>query len=367
MIRWGILGAASIARRRVIPAMQASSNGRATAIASRDPDRARAAAAEWDLPTVHAGYAALVADPEIDAVYIPLPNSEHHRWTLAAAAAGKHILCEKPFALTAAEAEEMSRAAEGAGVALAEAFAYRFHPRIDRLLSLIQAGAIGAIHLIRFVFSFPPVAAGNYRLDPALGGGALLDVGCYGVDLARLVCGDEPEAVAALARYAASGVDETFAGMLRFPGGAIATLEVSMASQFWVGFEIIGSSGMLVAPQGVRTETNQPAELHLYRDYEHEVHTVEPADPYRLMVEEFADSLLHRRPPRFGPADAVANMRVLDALRTGVRDYGIGSKTPNPSRSRLDHAALPGEERSIVVAKDQVKSVGDSHRLFQAI
>ena len=320
MLRWGILGAASIARGRVIPAVQASSNSRVQAVASRDPERARALAAEWDLPAVHADYAALLADPSIDAVYIPLPNSEHHPWTLAAAAAGKHILCEKPFALTGAEAEAMARAAEEAGVALAEAFMYRFHPRIDRLLSLIRAGAIGEIHLVRFTFTFGPVAAGNYRLDPAMGGGALLDVGCYGVNLARLLCGCEPEAVAALACYGASGVDETFAGVLRFPRGAIATLDVSMASQFGVAFEVIGSSGTLVAPEGVRTETNQPSQLHLYRGYEHEVHAIEPADPYRLMVEEFADAIISRRPVRFGPADAVANMRVLDALRATARD-----------------------------------------------
>ncbi len=320
MIRWGVLGAARVARRRVIPAIQASTNGRVQAIASRDPARAQALAAELDIPVAHGDYAALLADPAIDAVYLPLPNSEHHHWSLAAAAAGKHVLCEKPLALNAAEAEAMVAMAVQSGVVLAEAFAYRFHPRIATLLRLLQAGDLGEIHLIRFCFAFGSLAAENIRLDPTLGGGALLDVGCYGVNLARLIAGREPEVVTALARYGnASGVDETFAGVLRFANGMLASFEVSLTSQFGISLEIIGSSGRIVAPDGVRVEPSQATELQVYRGDTQDVIRFEPADPYRLMVEDFADAVRLEQPVRFGPADAVANMRVLDALQTAAR------------------------------------------------
>ena len=320
MIRWGVLGAASIARRRIIPAIQASSNGRVTAIASRDPARARELAAQLDLPVVHADYASLLADPAIDAIYLPLPNSEHHEWTIAAVRAGKHVLCEKPFAMNAAEAEAMAGAAAESGVLLAEAFMYRFHPRIARLRDLIQAGAIGDIRLIRFTFTFGGLAPGNIRLDPALGGGALMDLGCYGVNLARLICGDEPETATALASHGSGGgVDQIFTALLRFPGDRFAVLETSLVSQFAAHFEIIGSDGKIAVPQGVRPETNQPTELHLERGMEPEVIAVEPADHYRLMVEDFADAILSSRPVRFGPDDAIANMRVLDTLRTAAQ------------------------------------------------
>ncbi len=320
MIRWGILGAARVARRRVIPAIQASTNGQVHAIASRDATRAQAFADAFAIPVVHQDYAALLADPAIDAVYLPLPNSAHHAWTLAAAAAGKHILCEKPLAMTTLEAEAMVGAAQKAGVVLAEAFAYRFHPRIASLLQRLHAGDIGDPHLLRFCFTFGGLASDNIRLDPALGGGALLDVGCYGVNVSRLIAAGEPEVVTALAHYGTtSGVDETFVGVLRFAGGMLASLEVSLVSHFGVSLEVLGSTGRLVVPDGLRAE--QVTELHLYRGDTREVLRFEPADPYRLMVEAFADAVRRKRPLRSEPADAIANMRVLDVLRAAAQAH----------------------------------------------
>lgn len=319
MIRWGILGAASIARRRVIPAIQASRNSRVTAIASRDPERAQVIATEHAIPVVHADYAHLLADPDIDAIYLPLVNSEHHAWVIAAARAGKHILCEKPLALDATEATEMVDAAAQAQVLLAEGFMYRFHPRIERLLDIVRSGQIGATHIFHSTMTFPKPAAGNYRLEPGLGGGALMDVGCYAVNLARLLAGEEPAFTTGQARYGSdTGVDESFAGILRFPSGMLGVFNVSLASQFGVHFEVIGATGKVVVPQGFRPETDRPTELYLERGMDREVITVEPADQYRLMVEDFADAITNRRPPRYGPADAVANMRTLDALRAAA-------------------------------------------------
>jgi predicted dehydrogenase len=319
MIRWGVLGAASIARRRVIPAIQVSRNGRVTAIASRDPARAQALARELDIAVAHETYDALLADPDVDAVYIPLLNHDHHRWTIAAARAGKHILCEKPFAMNAGEAEEMLAAAYNAGVLLSEGFMYRFHPRVVRLFELVRAGAIGDVRLVHSIFTIGPLAPGNSRLDPALGGGALMDLGCYAVNLARQVYGSEPLASTALARIGATGVDETFGAVLRFPSGGLCGFDVSLTSQLSVQYEVVGSSGRLAVPHGFRPETNKPTELILERGMEREVIAIEPADHYRLMFEDFADAILEGRQPRYGPEDAVANMRVIDALQAAAR------------------------------------------------
>ena len=318
MIRWGVLGAASIARRRVIPAIQVSRNSRVTAIASRDPARAHALARDLQIAVVHDTYDALLTDPNVDAVYIPLLNHEHHAWTIAAARAGKHILCEKPLAMNAAEAEEMVAAARAAGVLLTEGFMYRFHPRVVRLFELVRAGAIGEVRLIHSIFTIGPLPPGHTRLDPTLGGGALMDLGCYAVNLARQVYGEEPESVTALAHIGATGVDETFGGVLRFPGGPLCVFDVSIAGQLSVQYELIGTAGRLVVPHGFRPETNQPTELVLERGMEREVIAVEPADQYRLMFEDFADAIIDDRPPRYSPDDAVANMRVVDALRAAA-------------------------------------------------
>jgi len=207
---------------------------------------------------------------------------------------------------------------------LAEGFSYRYHPRIATMLQRFHAGDIGDLRLVRFSFAFGGLAADNIRLVPSLGGGVLMDVGCYGVNLARLIAGSEPDVVTALAQFgSASGVDETFVGVLRFAGGMLATLEVSLASQFGVSLEVIGSTGRLVVPDGVRAEPEQATELQVYRGDTHEVIRLQPADPYRLMVEDFADAVRRERPVRFEPADAIANMRVLDALRTAAQIHHL--------------------------------------------
>jgi len=324
MIRWGILGAANIARKRVIPAIQRSTNGRVTAIASRDPGRARSLATGVAIDRVHASYEALLADPDIDAIYNPLPNSEHCRWTLAAVAAGKHVLCEKPLALNAAEAEEMVAAAKTAGVVFAEAFMYRFHPRVTRLLELIAEGAIGDVHLIRSTFTFGPIPAENIRLNHDLGGGALMDVGCYGLNFARLVSGREPDALSAVALYGReSRVDETFAAVLRFGHDLVATFDASVQVKGGPGFEVLGTGGKIVGPQGFLPEPMEPSELHIMRGTSTEVLTFEPVYHYQLMVEDFAEAIATGRPVRFAPEDAVANMRAIDALKAAAESHGM--------------------------------------------
>jgi len=219
-IRWGVLGVANIGVRTVIPAIQRAPNARLIAIASRTPARAEDAARRLGIPRAHGSYEALLADPEVEAVYIPLPNSLHREWTIRCAEAGKHVLCEKPLALTAREAEEMAAACRQHGVALMEAFMYRFHPRTERVGRLAADGALGDVRMVRAAFTFavrePDL---NIRFRRDLGGGALYDVGCYTINVSRMVLG-EPELAFAAGRVGDHGVDEQVERSCALPVGA---------------------------------------------------------------------------------------------------------------------------------------------------
>jgi predicted dehydrogenase len=318
MLRWGVLGAARIARSRVIPSIQQSERNRVVAITSRTRQHAEDAARAVNIEHVFDDYQALLQSDEIDAVYVPLPNSEHHRWVIAAANAGKHVLCEKPLALNAAQAEEMVEAARRNNVLLAEAFMYRHHPLIRTLLDLLRDNAIGELRLVRSTFSYNLKRPGDIRSDPNLGGGALLDIGCYCVSLTRLVAGAEPVAVAAVAKEGATGVDESFAGALRFPSGVAATFEVSMQAASNTCYELIGTDGKIVVRQGFRTYPGEETEIQVHVNDEISRLFVEPADHFQIMFDDFAKSALDGRPLRWDPEDAVANMRVLDQLRAAA-------------------------------------------------
>jgi xylose dehydrogenase (NAD/NADP) len=270
----------------VLPAIEASRNGRVVAIASRDIERARGLAAQTSA-RVSESYEALLADPEVDAVYIPLVNNLHREWTLRAFAAHKHVLCEKPLAMNAAEAEEMAAVATSAGMRLMEAFMYRFHPRMRDFID----GLRDVLH-VRASFGFSLEDPSNYRLRPELGGGALLDVGCYTVNVARWILG-EPRDV--LARARVDGVDMTVSALLQFPGGQTASL--------WASFESPEEQELtVVTAKGVQRLENP----FTYR---------QQPDQYQLMVESFADSVLDDRPVAIPLSESIANMRVLDRVR----------------------------------------------------
>lgn len=321
-LRWGVLGAANIARKQVIPAIQASNNGRVVAIAARDRARAEEAAKEAEIMHVFDSYESLLASDQVDAVYIPLPNSEHRRWTIAAAEAGKHILCEKPLALNAAEAQEMADAAQRGNVMLAEAFMYRHHPLVHTVLDMLHQGVIGDLRIVRSTFTFNLTDETNIRLNAELGGGALMDVGCYGVNVARLMTGAEPTAVAAVAEYGASGVDESFTGVLRFaPAGkpvVLAEVDVSVRASGGSSYELIGTAGKIFVRQGFRPPEDDEAEIQLHQSGDISRIFTDAVDQYRLMAEDFGKAILNGRPLAFGAADAIANMRVIDALKASA-------------------------------------------------
>lgn len=317
VLRWGVLGVANIAVRAVIPAIQRSTNGRLVALASRSAEKARDAGARFGIPRVHPSYEALLADPEVDAVYIPLPNAMHREWTIRSAEAGKHVLCEKPLAVTAADAAEMVAVCRQRGVALMEAFMYRFHPRTLRVTEMAAQGAVGDVRLVRTSFTFRLRSRENIRLDPGLGGGGLYDVGCYGVNVSRLLLG-EPRTVFAFAQIGASGVDEVLGAVLRFDDDRLAIIDCGLTLSRRQEYEVVGTDGHIVVPLAFLPGEAE-AEIHVMRDQERTVQTVQGVDQYQLMVEHFADAVLNGTTPRLQPEDAVANLRVIEALLRSIQ------------------------------------------------
>lgn len=317
-IRWGVLGVSSIAVNRVIPAIQRSSNGRVVAIASRTIQRARDAAARLDIPTAHAGYQAVLDDLAIQAVYIPLPNTLHREWTIRAAQAGKHVLCEKPLGVSAAECHEMSAACRQLGVLLMEAFMYRFHPRTERVVSLVRQGALGDVRLVRASFTFRVRdPATNIRLKRELGGGSLYDVGCYCVNVSRMILG-EPRDAFAFAHVGSSGVDEVLGGVLRFDGGRLAVIDCGLSTSRREEYEVVGTEGHLTVPTAFLPGTAE-APIHMTAGSESSVLSIPGIDQYQRMVEHFADAVATGGAVGFPPEDAAANLRTIEALLRSVR------------------------------------------------
>jgi predicted dehydrogenase len=324
-IRWGVLGNATVACKCVIPAIQKSRNGRVHALATRRPADAAPVAAENCIERIYDRYEALLEDPAVDAVYIPLPNHLHRPWTLKALSAGKHVLCEKPIACNAQEAREMAAAAGSDHLLLMEAFMYRFHPRSREIKQLLSEGRIGKPRLVRSAFCFHMaeeiLASGdNVRLKAGMGGGALLDVGCYSVSVARWMMGAEPTQVQAQAIYHDTGVDVHVVGTLQFPGGGLAALEASFVSALQQTFSVVGTAGAIDLPHDAFIPWQHNAE-YFQRGRDQETGdriVVSGADEYQLMVEHFNDAALGKSKLDFQVEDSIANMKVLDALATAA-------------------------------------------------
>jgi D-xylose 1-dehydrogenase (NADP+, D-xylono-1,5-lactone-forming) len=320
-VHWGILGTANIGRAAVIPAIQASTTGDVAAVASRDGQKGAEFAARLGIPKSYGSYEALLDDPAIDAVYIPLPNSLHCDWTIKAAQAGKHVLCEKPLALNAVQCQAMDAAARESGVLLMEAFMYRFHPRTEKAVELVRAGALGPLQIIQSSFTFRLTRPDNIRWQADLGGGALMDVGSYCVNISRTLADAEPVAVQATARWAASGVDEQLAGTLRFADGLMAQFDCALTLARRESYVAAGPEGYYYAPAAF-LPGKEEVSLYEFRDRKETQHQSPGCDEYRLMVEHFAECVLMRKQPRYTPMEAAANMRVIEALYQSARMDG---------------------------------------------
>jgi xylose dehydrogenase (NAD/NADP) len=320
-LRWGVLGSARIAQRCVIPAIVKSRNGELAGLACRSEERARSLARHHGISLACADYEELIHDPAVEAVYIPLPNHLHLEWAEKAIEAGKHVLCEKPLALNAQEAEKMVQGARERGVVLMEAFMYRFHPRSRRIKSLVDQGAVGNVRLVRAAFCFRHPDPGDIRFRPEMGGGALLDVGCYGVSLARWIFGMEPERVQAAAEFGETAVDLTTVGLLHFHGGRLAVIEASFTSALQQTFSILGTDGAIELPHDafIPWEKNASFRFRGVDEEEGRVEVIPGADEYQLMVEHFAEAALGKANLEFPPEESIRNMRVLDALALAAR------------------------------------------------
>ncbi len=314
-IRWGVLGAARIGLKKVIPAMQQSRYGRVTVLASRRVAAAKAAASPLGIPTVHDSYEALLADPDVDAVYIPLPNHLHVAWAIKAVEAGKHVLCEKPIGLNAAEAESL---AEVAGryphLKVMEAFMYRHHPQWQAARKLVQDGAVGALQTVHSFFSYFNNDPGNIRNQADLGGGGLMDIGCYSVSLSRFIFEAEPTRVCALMKRDPNfGVDVLTSGMLEFTTGT-ATFTSSTQAERYQRVQILGTEGRIEIENPFNPSLDTSARLWVHQGAEVRAHTFPLVNQFTLQADALAYAILKDHPVPTPLSDAVGNMRCLDAL-----------------------------------------------------
>jgi predicted dehydrogenase len=309
-LRLGLLSTARI-NRRILPAALESPLVDVVAVASRDGGRGTAYAEEHGIARAHEGYEALLADPEVDAVYIPLPNSLHVEWTRRALEAGKHVLCEKPLTDEPDDAEALFDLAERAGLVLVEGFMYRHNPQTRRVEELVREGAIGRLQLVRTSFSFPVEGAENIRLDPALDGGSLLDLGTYCVSGARMLAG-EPESVLGRQAIGPTGVDDLFTGSLVFPEGVHAVFDCGLRMPNRATLDAVGTEGSLFVDDPWLCR--RPG-IELRRRDGLERIPVEAADSYRLELDDFARAVSGEGKPLLGREDAVAQARALSALR----------------------------------------------------
>jgi D-xylose 1-dehydrogenase (NADP+, D-xylono-1,5-lactone-forming) len=308
-VAWGLLSTARI-NDRIIEAARESDRADVLAVASRDAARAEAYAREHGIERSHGSYEALLADPDVEAVYISLPNSLHVEWTLRSLDAGKHVLCEKPFSRHPDEVEQAFDRAEAAGLVLSEAFMWRHHPQTARLVELVADGAIGPLRVVRAAFSFHLGAVDDVRLDPELDGGALMDVGCYCLSAIRLLAG-EPERLQGEQVLGPSGIDVCFAAALAFPDGRLGHFDCGFVLPSRAELEVVGENASLFV--GDPFHAASPG-IELRRADGTERIGVERANSYRLELENVADAIRGRAPLLLGREDALGQARAIEAL-----------------------------------------------------
>ena len=317
ILRWGLLSTAHI-NRSVIPPLRLSPRNQLVAVASRDKARADEYAKKWEIPTTYGSYEALLADPNIDVIYNPLPNGMHAEWTIKAAQAGKHVLCEKPIGVTPAEVDAMADAAKKAGVYVTEGFMYRHHPQTLKVKQLVESGAIGKLRLVRGSFTFNIAREDDIRLNKELTGGSIWDVGCYPISYARYIIGAEPVEVFGRQVTSKSGVDETFVGQMRFPGDVYAQFDSGFRAPFRTHIEIVGSEGIITVPRPFKP--NDQDQVLLSKGDTVETVTSDSEVLYLGEVEDIADAILNGKPPRISLADSRANVATILALLQSSRE-----------------------------------------------
>ena len=327
-LRFGILGTAKITRR-LVPAIRKAHNAELVAIASRDLLRATTWAQEYDVDTTYGSYQDLLDAPDIDAVYIPLPPSMHHEWTIRAAAAGKHVLCEKPLSLSSAEAEEMATACQEHGVQLMDGVMWMHHDRTPAMKEVIEAEDFGPLRRVTSGFSVNMLdeLEGNFRLVPELGGGSLLDLGYYCVGGVLWAFNGLPGRVYASARYQ-GGVDLNFSGMMWFDDNRIASIDCGFDTSFRTWIEVSGAGGSLVCDRFTRPQDDETAAFYVHKGFEDSKVSVPNRDQIVRMVETFSNLALAESPDPHWPQRAIDTMRVCEALSQSARDEQVVELPP---------------------------------------
>jgi len=315
VLKWGLLSTARI-NRRLIPAIRAAERAELVAVASRDQARAEAYAAQWGIPRAHGSYQALLDDPDVDAIYISLPNSLHAEWTVRAAEAGKHVLCEKPLAVSVTQCDQIIAAAQSAGVVAIEAVMYLHHPLLHKARQLVQEGAVGQVTLVRGALSFFLDRPNDVRWKPQLGGGSLWDVGSYPVSFIRWMAG-EPERVFGWQTLAQSGVDETFAGLLRHRNGVLGLFDCGFRTQFRGEAEVFGTEGTLTIKQPY--VINPESRILVCRGSQEEEISLPEADPYGCEVDALTAGVLDGAPLPVPLTSSRANVATMVALYESAR------------------------------------------------
>jgi D-xylose 1-dehydrogenase (NADP+, D-xylono-1,5-lactone-forming) len=329
-VRWGVLSTAAI-NELVLPGFARSGRADLQAVASRTSERAESYARENGIPCAHGSYEELLADPQVDCLYISLPNALHGEWTKRALEAGKHVLCEKPLTPSAQEAASLFALAEERGLVLMEAFMYRHHPQTLRAEELVREGAVGTPEIVRSWFHFTVEDPGSdIRYSDELAGGALRDVGCYCISFANHLLGGEPHDVAAVAHLSESGVDEWFAGSMLYTGGAVATFDCGMQAPLDIGLTVLGSEGSLHIPTPWYPH-QPPMKLVLTRDGEIEDVPAEGEDSYFLEIENLTAAAAGDSEPRVRPAETLRNLETIERLRLAAGLDRRASADPEPA------------------------------------
>ena len=316
ILNWGLLSTAKINQALIKP-LNASKRTRLLAVASRSLSSAESYAREWKIPRAHGRYEALLADPEIDVVYNSLPNHLHAEWSIKALRAGKHVLCEKPIALTLAEVDAMTQAAKETGKVLAEAFMYRHHPQTLKAKEIVNSGTLGKIQLIKGAFTFNLTREGDIRLNKEMGGGSIWDIGCYPISFARTIVGADPLEVFGWQVTGQTGTDDSFYGQMRFENGVHAQFDSGFKSPFRTMIEIVGTEASLSIPAPFKPERS--SEIILSRDGKVEKIKIKAGMLYMGEVDDMCDAITQNKAPRVTLADSHGNIATILALLESAR------------------------------------------------
>jgi len=315
-LNWGLLSTARI-NKALIPPLRASKRNNLLAVASRTQEFADAYAKKWKIPRAYLSYEALLADPEIDVIYNPLPNNLHAEWTIKAVESGKHVLCEKPLALTLDEVDAIADAAQKHRCVVAEAFMYRHHPQTLKVQELVQNGSLGNVNLMRGSFTFMLCREGDIRFDPTMGGGSIWDVGCYPISYTRTALGAEPLEVFGWQVTGPTGVDQTFVGQMLFSKDVHAQIDSSFVIPFHMYFEVVGTEATLIVPKPFKPGLKE--KVFISRDEKTESVKIKGQELYLGEVEDMADAILLGKKPRISLDDSRANIAVILALLESSR------------------------------------------------